>query len=740
MSEAYLGRDVFGLYLSSDETGTDTQLASNSLGGKVSHREVARSRGKYTGTLVSIVVAQVSGNQATSSGLISATGANTLTYTAPGDTVGEAVTIAQGESKVLESADTTQWVRVYREMDGEDLDGYITLGLMPVYNGFFSLRDITQAEQAAGVTIYRAGFLANYSTASMDNLKVYLSTLGTQAVSDTAQLGASGSGTITTTDTFEDWPESGWCRIVDNGGTLREIIYYTSRSTTSLTVPAVGRAMLGTSAAAGAATDTLDAVPGMAVGYETPSGNGSIQIITSDTTPPSGITWSTAIDATNAIDLTLLFRNKVHGLWIKMEIPAGAPYNDAMQNKVTLQHTQSAVTYTDTISSWYRIAAAIIDKYEVHVGEDVVPDLSTAPDTEGSLPQTHAVANPVSGTKDINVTVCRRNDIGLVSQNSAYETITIDNTGTNVTNELSTPTSVALTQQPAGQLLVEAVYNAGLDASPADTWNVYITTTGVDPDISTDTPTQYSMGSLGDPGSFDSGLVFGSVRSTFNLGKIIGPYDWGTDVRVVITAERSSDSAESADTTTVQHTIINTVLGVPGSAVVLAGDSFNIVPTVGMFDETITLSAGVYFRLIPGETQFWAGATLIWRVLWLDHGVAKLYIPYVWDLTNVTHSAAGSSDDVEVVSATEIYLNVNSVRRVKIDVTAKTIEADGFEGHDELLPYNTRADTGFPATGRTITNMWLQVFDTTAGILREYIEVDNTGNLKTNCPIIQELA
>lgn len=739
MATAHIDQDAIAYLISADHTATDAQLAVNSLGGTLTHREVTRNSAHISGALLSVAVLAINGNQSTGDGFITATGADTLTYTAPGDTVGAAVTIAAGEAKVLESATTTNWVRVYRDRDGLDLDGDLTLKILNTYNSLHSFRDITTAEQAAGVSVYRAGFLANYCEDSVTDLKVYLNTLGTQAVSDGGQLGASGSGTITTTGTFADWPDAGWCRVVQSGGTLREIVYYTSRTDTVLTVPAAGRALLDTSAGAGASDDTLDAVPGMAVGYEVPDSDGAIQTVANDTTAPSTITWSTEIGATNAISLSSLTRNTAQGLWLRLEIPAGATVATAQQNSITIQHDYDGTTYTDAIEGFYRIADAAQDQYEVWVGEDVVPDLSAAADATGALTLSVAVASPVSGTKDINVTTRKRNDIGLLSQNSAYETITIDSGGNDVTKVLSTPTGLTLTAQPASEILLEAVYAAGTDASPADTWNVYLTTTGVDPDISTDTPTQYTMAASGSPGDIDGSFPVGATGDSFYLSEIVGPYNWGDDVRVIVTAERSSDSEESAGTPVVQHTVANVVLGMPGCMTVLAGEQYVNIPAVATFDETVSLSAGVYFRLIPGETQFWSGSTLIWRALWLSSGMARLYIDDSWALSNVTHSAAGSADDVEVVSANEIYLNVNSVRQVKIDVSGKVIEADSFEVWDGVLTYDTRAATGFPATGSTTSQMWMEVYDPAAAKLREYIEVDTASRLLTESPIIQEL-
>ena len=49
-----------------------------------------------------------------------------------------------------------------------------------------------------------------------------------QRVSDAIQLGASGAGTIGTTGSFADWPDSGFCHIKTSGGATREVVELTA--------------------------------------------------------------------------------------------------------------------------------------------------------------------------------------------------------------------------------------------------------------------------------------------------------------------------------------------------------------------------------------------------------------------------------------------------------------------------------------------------------------------------------
>ena len=106
-------------------------------------------------------------------------------------------------------------------------------------------------------------FANNYVTNWSSNW--WGSTTGTQQISNSGQLGASGAGTISTTGSFATWPASGLC-LITNAGVVREFVFYSSRTAQTLTVPATGRARLGTSQSAGAGTDTLDSHGGQSPG------------------------------------------------------------------------------------------------------------------------------------------------------------------------------------------------------------------------------------------------------------------------------------------------------------------------------------------------------------------------------------------------------------------------------------------------------------------------------------------
>lgn len=259
-------------------------------------------------------------------GTLTAVDANSCTWTPPSGSAGATVTISNGETKMIPGNAPDRFIVITRN-DSNSFSGSQNVEYNRKYPNFWGFRDITPSERTAGVTLYRAAFIKNESAATVQSVKVRHNPLGTQRTSDSAQLPASGAGTITcsTGGAFDDWPEKGFCLIKDSGGTLREVVYYSSRTATSLTVPALGRAALSTTAAAGAATDTIRPIAGMRLAKEAPASqpSGNIQTIASETTAPTSVSWSIPCADSEAISIGDLSPGYIYGLWLELDLPAG---------------------------------------------------------------------------------------------------------------------------------------------------------------------------------------------------------------------------------------------------------------------------------------------------------------------------------------------------------------------------------------------------------------------------------
>lgn len=209
--------------------------------------------------------------------------------------------------------------------------GVSTITTREMFNNVFGFDNVISADAVAGVNQYRATCLRNEDAVPITTIKRHIVELATSQLSNAGQLGSSGTGTISTFQSFADWPTSGWCRIQLANGTLREIVYYSSRTETTLTV--VSRARLGTSSTAGLATDTLHAVPGVAIGLDAVQAFGGHLILTANVNTDPGVTWNTGITEATGLSISVLLPNQQVGIWIWREIPIGAVFTPSQEVK-----------------------------------------------------------------------------------------------------------------------------------------------------------------------------------------------------------------------------------------------------------------------------------------------------------------------------------------------------------------------------------------------------------------------
>jgi hypothetical protein len=297
-------------------------VADNSLGNFASSTQIGGLVASIASPIAGITITYISPENATGAGTLAALNSTTLAWAAPGGSQGPAVTVTNGATLVLEDG-TDSGAYIIISSTVSSVTGTATATLSLPSNNVISMDDAAPSETTSGSVRYRAIMLKNTSGAALNNVYAYLPQLGTAQISAGGQLGASGLGTISlSSGNFNDWPQSGFCRIQTSGGTLREIVYYSGRTATMLSVPAAGRALLGTTAAAGSSTDNIYAVPGLRIAGEAPA-SGAIQTIANDTTPPTGRTWATGIATGNGVSIGSLAAGAEYGLWIERTIVPG---------------------------------------------------------------------------------------------------------------------------------------------------------------------------------------------------------------------------------------------------------------------------------------------------------------------------------------------------------------------------------------------------------------------------------
>jgi len=710
MAQAYTRGDSLGIY----QTKTATNVSN--LGGYRSVVDLCSPRFLVDTPHPQIVILGASGYNGTGTGRLTAASTSSLQWTPPGATVGTAVTIAANEVKLIEGSTASKWLRVFWDGDysTSTLGGYDNIALMPTV--------FDQTGSAPSTSTYTGVMLTNQSALLQDitSVNVWIGTLGTQRLTGTAQLSSSGAGTITTATAngFADWPSQGWAHI-KTGATTREIVYYTSRTSTSLTVPSGGRGLLGTSAAAGSAADTIDAVPGVRISKETADSDNKIQTIASSTTAPSGITWDTGITSATGLAITTLAPSENAGLWFNVDIPSVATGYYGHQMPIQFEFTVGGATYYNTMTLLYHVTNSSEDRYELFAGVDADPTLTgAATTTSATLPFTYALSAPPSGTREHRITVRKRNQYGLSSLNTLYHSTFVNSAGTNVGTGLSSPENIALTNIGNGELRITAAYPYTSDSSPADKWLLYATDDGTAPLLGT--PTE--IANIASPDA-----LTGRSYLSYDLNGL----EWNMTVNIVLRAFRDSDNAESGNTA-VLTTVVDS--GAPAHRVIIGTGDSKYTIEESDFTSTATHSASpaVTSTSSVGETLFKIVSTYIFRALAKDSDCRRAYVDNALSFVNATISGAGSGN-VEVIDANTVYLCVGGTRRALIDLSALTINADTFDFTGIIDDCN---DTGpvYATNGK----LYFATFNPARSLWEPFMSLDDTGLMTFGYDVIQK--
>ncbi|MCW8129631.1 MAG: hypothetical protein KIS92_04525 [Planctomycetota bacterium] len=336
MPEIHTRADSLRVYLSGAASDGGAQASPAAALGNYRGSTLAQWLG-ILGGLENVSILFASGLNGSGEGALQSDGEGNLRWTAPGGTSpGSYVAVGNGETKILEDrADRGKFLVVGRSGSAPAAQTR-TIVLTDVFNNLWN--NVPEAESAAGADAYRGLILKNESEDALSDLILWIGTLGASKVSAGAQLGGSGSGTLGLggSNKFHGWPRSGFVRIEDSGGTLREIAYYASRTDTQLAVPAAGRGLLGTSADAGASDDLIYPVPGLRIGVEAPSAqpDGYIQTIADENTEPAGISWETGITAETGLVVGSLAAGEILGLWVHRAVIAGHAAAGSVRGKL----------------------------------------------------------------------------------------------------------------------------------------------------------------------------------------------------------------------------------------------------------------------------------------------------------------------------------------------------------------------------------------------------------------------
>jgi hypothetical protein len=542
------GGDVARFYLTgaaaSDGAAQADQAAS--LGDHRSSTEASRVGFREDTPIRSLRVDQASRQNGVGGerGSIGRTGAlyaksgDLIRYAAPGGRAGAPVAVPLGESRtVADGADPSKWVRVTR-IASDPFAGIGRLSFVNQMNNVFGMSDADDAESGSGGDRYRGVMVRNDALANITDLTFWVEPIGTSATTFSASLPSSGAGVITGgAEAFCDWPPSGCARVEESDGTLREIAAYTSRTDATLTVPAAGRGMLGTSAAAGDAGDVVRNVPPIRIAWEpaSPAREGAVQAIADEETAPTSVGWSTAVLEADGLVASDLRTEEQGALWIHREHFAGVAATAEALTRIRCAWTWEGRRYEETLAGLYRIADEDLDWYELYVGEDGPPDFDAAPNATGATLPFDSATIVYGAGHAYHLVVRRRNRHGLRSANVAETIFTIDPDGVARTNPPSAPVILGWTPIAGGAFLLKVAYYYPADAAAiqADTYHIYATFDGSDPDPATESPVAAAIPKADGTGYYE-------YATATNAHGAIG--------KVLVRTLRSADSVESAST------------------------------------------------------------------------------------------------------------------------------------------------------------------------------------------------
>lgn len=178
MADAKRHADALGIYLTGGASNSDPDA---SLGGVRSTIEARQLGAIISLPVAPVIVESVLGSSGEGEAQIRGDKNGNLYWTAPGEDEGDAIAIADGESKLLLGSDEDKGVRVTRDGTATLL-GAMALDLKYIFNGWLAGRDITNAERVAGEDLYRGVMLRAHGDYGVLDTSVWLDAMaGEQA-------------------------------------------------------------------------------------------------------------------------------------------------------------------------------------------------------------------------------------------------------------------------------------------------------------------------------------------------------------------------------------------------------------------------------------------------------------------------------------------------------------------------------------------------------------------------------
>jgi len=270
-------------------------------------------------------------------GMVRVTGASAVAYTPPGGSEGPAVTIANGQTKVVPGDNEDKCVTVTRtDAVALSIGETMALTLTDTYNNMWDIAH--DAERAAGDTEIRCFAFINKTAFAIENIKIWLRGLADTAEVDAAGYAAAGAVAITAKAAggFGDWPQH---QFVINA-TTGEVMRYEKTSSSELAVSAAERDVWGEgTAAAGVADDVLHCVSPYRIGAEAPTDLAFSSRVSAGEGAAVPVTTYHPLSASdaNVVSVGSLSAGGRRGLWLERLIVDGQDADPRVEGLLSVQ-------------------------------------------------------------------------------------------------------------------------------------------------------------------------------------------------------------------------------------------------------------------------------------------------------------------------------------------------------------------------------------------------------------------
>lgn len=447
--------------------------------------------------------------------------------------------------------------------------------------------------------------------------------------------------------------------------------------------------------------------------------NGAPIVDTMDTpadedTAPTGPTFGTGNVALGAVGA-----GNYSGFWVKRIIAASASGTAKQTGQLRLAWD----TYQIDMPFCYRIAEDALKAVKIYSGLNGSPDFVT-PVATISIPGADSWA--AAADNDHHLVPRTVNEYGLEAPFTTETIIRIDAGGEELGTRPEAPQGLTLTDS-SGDVLIEALYLNNRDgaALKADTWAIWVTSDGSEPDETGAATLEVTMPATSAAAAVPLRVLTGST------------YVDNTTVRVKVAARRSG--TPDVDSTTIAGTITTSTVpvAIPKGQPWFT-DAYAQYPTIATAPTTAdnyVIDAGDSVRIEVGNgyCDLYADTVMCWRLVYSgDH--RKIYLPSGWGIVNGTPAQATGGDLIEYESSI-IHVQVQGVTVMTINPSTQKITV---AKQKALNTSNLTFGTG-PVWERYDSTQF-QVWDEAVEMWRTVMQVNSAGEWLRAIPITQALS